>query len=106
MTAETHTAIKLDTVHHLAITVSNIQQTVDWYTSRFGCKVNYQDATWALLEFANIQLAFVVASQHPPHFAVLGDPGQYGQPSLHRDGTRSVYIQDPDGNSVEILALK
>ena len=68
--------------------------------------VKYQDETWALLEFANIRVAFVLPEQHPPHFAVLGDPAAYGQPKTHRDGTRSVYLQDPSGNNVEILALK
>jgi catechol 2,3-dioxygenase-like lactoylglutathione lyase family enzyme len=97
---------KLDTMHHVAIAVSNIKETVDWYTKHFGCKVNYQDETWALVEFANIQLAFVLPEQHPPHIAILGDPAQHGQPKTHRDGTRSVYLKDPAGNNIEILALK
>jgi len=98
--------VKLDTLHHVAISVSNIKETVDWYTKRFGCKVNYQDETWALVEFANVQLAFVLPEQHPPHIAVIGDPAQYGEPKTHRDGTRSVYVKDPAGNNIEILALK
>jgi catechol 2,3-dioxygenase-like lactoylglutathione lyase family enzyme len=97
---------ELATLHHVAITVSNIQETLDWYTHKFACTVKYQDATWAILQFANISLAFVLAEQHPPHFAVLGDPAAFGQPKVHRDGTRSVYIKDPAGNDVEILALQ
>ncbi len=97
---------KLDTLHHVAITVSNLQETLDWYTRKFQCTVKYQDATWALVQFANISLAFVLAEQHPPHFAVIGDPSAYGEPKKHRDGTRSVYIKDPAGNNVEILALQ
>jgi catechol 2,3-dioxygenase-like lactoylglutathione lyase family enzyme len=96
---------KLDTLHHVAITVSDIQKTLDWYTQQFRCTIKYQDATWALVQFANISLAFVLAEQHPPHFAIVGDPDAYGQPKQHRDGTRSVYIKDPAGNNVEILAL-
>ncbi len=95
----------LDTMDHVAVSVGNIAETVDWYTQHFQCKVAYQDETWALVEFANIRLAFVLPSQHPQHFAVLGDPRAYGQPTTHRDGTSSVYIQDPNGNNVEILAL-
>jgi catechol 2,3-dioxygenase-like lactoylglutathione lyase family enzyme len=91
---------------HVAISVINIKATVDWYTHQFDCAVKYQDETWALLEFANIRVAFVLPEQHPPHVAVLGDPAAYGQPKTHRDGTRSVYLQDPSGNNVEILALK
>jgi catechol 2,3-dioxygenase-like lactoylglutathione lyase family enzyme len=89
----------------VAITVSDIQKTLDWYTQQFRCTIKYQDATWALVQFANISLAFVLAEQHPPHFAIVGDPAAYGQPKQHRDGTRSVYIKDPAGNNVEILAL-
>jgi catechol 2,3-dioxygenase-like lactoylglutathione lyase family enzyme len=99
-------AQKLDTLHHVAITVSDIQKTLDWYTKRFHCTVKYQDETWALVQFANISLALVSAEQHPPHFAIIGDPSDYGQPRKHRDGTRSVYVKDPAGNNVEILALR
>jgi catechol 2,3-dioxygenase-like lactoylglutathione lyase family enzyme len=95
----------LDTMDHVAVSVANISETVKWYQQHFQCKVAYQDDTWALVEFANIRLAFVLPSQHPDHFAVLGDPSVYGQPKKHRDGTSSVYIQDPNGNNVEILAL-
>jgi len=96
----------LDTMHHVAVPVTNVQDTVDWYTKNFDCKVSYQDETWALLQFANISMALVLPNQHPPHFAVLGDPAAYGEPQTHRDGTRSVYLKDPSGNAVEILALK
>ena len=95
----------LDTMDHVAVSVANVAETVDWYKQHFRCQVAYQDETWALVEFANIRLAFVLPSQHPDHFAVLGDPSAYGQPKKHRDGTSSVYIQDPNGNNVEILAL-
>jgi extradiol dioxygenase family protein len=96
----------LDTLHHVAVPVTNVKDTVDWYTQKFDCKVTYQDETWALLQFANISMALVLPNQHPPHFAVLGDPAVYGEPKTHRDGTRSVYLKDPSGNAVEILALK
>jgi hypothetical protein len=49
---------------------------------------------------------FVLPQQHPPHFALLRDPALFGEPKTHRDGTRSVYLHDPSGNSVEVLALK
>jgi catechol 2,3-dioxygenase-like lactoylglutathione lyase family enzyme len=97
---------KLATLDHVAVTVSNVKETVDWYTQKFSCTVKYQDETWAIVQFANVSLAFVLAEQHPPHFAVIGDPSSYGEPKKHRDGTRSVYVKDPNGNSVEILALQ
>jgi len=104
--AEVQAALKLDTLHHVAIAVSNVKETVEWYTAHFDCRVTYQDETWAIVQFANVSLAFVLPQQHPPHIAVLGNPNAYGKPEKHRDGTRSVYLKDPAGNNVEILALE
>jgi len=95
----------LDTLDHVAVSVRDVPQSVKWYTTHFKCKVVYQDATWALVEFGNVRLAFVIPEQHPPHIAILGDPKAHGEPKTHRDGTSSVYIKDPDGTNVEILAL-
>lgn len=95
----------LDTLHHAALRVKDVKTAVGWYTQRFRCEVEYQDATWAMLKFANVRLAFVLQEQHPPHVALLGDPAEFGEPQVHRDGTSSVYLKDPDGNNLEILAL-
>ena len=95
----------LDTLHHAAIRVKDVKEAVAWYTERFHCDVEYQDETWAMLAFDNVRLAFVLAAQHPPHLAIIGDPAAFGEPQIHRDGTSSVYVKDSDGNNVEILAL-
>jgi catechol 2,3-dioxygenase-like lactoylglutathione lyase family enzyme len=95
---------QLDTLHHAALRVRDVKAAVAWYTQRFRCEVEYQDETWAMLKFANVRLAFVLQEQHPPHIALLGDPTEFGEPEVHRDGTSSVYLKDPDGNNVEILA--
>ena len=94
----------LDHMDHIAIVVNNIKESVDWYNTYFKCTVVYQDASWAYLDFANIRLALVVASEHPGHigFAVK-NAVQYGELKTHRDGTRSVYIHDPAGNTVEMV---
>ena len=96
---------RLDTLHHAALRVKDVNKAVEWYRQRFCCEVEYQDATWAMLKFANVRLAFVLEKQHPPHIALLGEPADFGTPTTHRDGTSSVYLKDPDGNNVEILAL-
>jgi catechol 2,3-dioxygenase-like lactoylglutathione lyase family enzyme len=95
---------RLDTLHHAAIRVKDVKETVEWYTQRFHCKVEYQDASWAMLAFENVRLAFVIAEQHPPHIAIVGDPATFGAPQVHRDGTSSVYVKDPNGNNVEVMA--
>ena len=94
----------LDRVDHVAISVSEIAQTLDWYCRNFQCEVLYQDETWALVQFANIKLALVVPSQHPPHLGFFTPrAGDFGPLNPHRDGTKSVYITDPAGNSLELL---
>ena len=94
----------LDSLHHIAVSVGDIGKAVDWYREQFRCEVSYQDETWAMLRFANVELALVIPEQHPPHlgFAVR-DAQRYGNLKEHRDGTRSIYISDPAGNAVEMV---
>ncbi|MCA9033610.1 MAG: VOC family protein [Planctomycetaceae bacterium] len=94
----------LDSLHHIAISVPNIAEAVDWYTSTFRCEIAYQDETWAFLKFANLHVALVIPDQHPPHIAfVTPKAGSFGELKTHRDGTRSLYISDVGGNAVELM---
>jgi catechol 2,3-dioxygenase-like lactoylglutathione lyase family enzyme len=95
----------MDRIDHIALSVADIASSVEWYRQRFDCAVLYQDATWAMLEFANIKMAMVVTEQHPPHIAFVSpDAAKWGELQGHRDGTRSIYVNDPAGNAVEIVA--
>ena len=95
----------LDTIHHVAIAVRDLKVAVEWYRAHFHCRVSYQDDTWAMLDFANMKLALVMPEQHPPHLAFVNPEAErFGTLKTHRDGTRSCYVRDPAGNSVEILA--
>lgn len=94
----------LDALHHVAIPVENVARAVDWYRNQFRVRVTYQDETWALLTFANTSLALVVPEQHPPHIGVVHpDARCFGELKTHRDGTASIYLEDSEGNAVEIL---
>ena len=94
----------MDKIHHIAIPVKAIDKAVDWYVSQFDVRVSYQDESWALLKFENLSLALVLPSEHPGHFAIEHDRAEsFGALTPHRDGTESVYIKDPSGNTVEIL---
>jgi len=98
--------VALDAMHHVAISVRDIDEAVKWYAENFRCEISYQDATWALLTFSNVQLALVIPEQHPPHIAFSHPRAeQFGPLKPHRDGTRSTYIADPSGNPVEIMAI-
>ena len=91
-------------LHHVALSVPDIAAAVDWYTKTLNASVTYQDKTWALLNIDNTSIALVLPSQHPPHVAFESpDAERYGDLKQHRDGTASVYVQDPFGNTVEFL---
>lgn len=95
---------QLDELHHVAIEVKDISRAVAWYRAKFRCEISWQDETWALLRFANTSLAFVLPGSHPPHLAFsMEEAEQLGALQPHRDGTRSLYINDSEGNVVECI---
>ena len=90
--------------HHVAICVDDINEAMNWYADNFGAKTIYQDETWALIGTGEVQLALVLPDQHPPHIAFeFEDAEKYGPLTVHRDGTASVYVEDPYGNTLELL---
>lgn len=97
----------LDRVHHVAIAVKDLGQSVDWYTRNFNCRVTYRDDTWAMIEFGNLRMALVTPTEHPPHVGILRqDAEKFGTIRTHRDGVRYVYVKDPAGNTVEVVVDK
>ena len=90
---------EMERIDHIAIVVTNIAQGVKWYTKRFDCKVNYQDKSWAELQFDNIKLALVLPQDHPPHIAFIDESVTNG--TKHRDGSESIYEHDTFGNIIE-----
>ena len=94
-------------VDHIAIHSKNIKKSVKWYVDKFRCEIQYQDDTWALLEFDNISIALVTPGDHPPHFAVV-DPNVTSDSNhkLHRDGIAFLYERDPDANTIEKIDRK
>mgnify|MGYP003125607171 FL=1 len=93
----------MERIDHVAIVVNNITRAVKWYTQNRDCKVKYQDDSWALLQFENIDLALVLPAAPPPHLAfqdntISGDK--------HRDGSEYVYDHDTFGNIIEKIKYK
>ncbi len=96
---------------HVAIPASDIPATVRYYVETFGAVVLYQDKTWAFLRIGQGKLALVTPGQHPPHIALRVDlpaleiaAAHAGKPiDKHRDGTQGIYLNDPEGNVVELI---
>ena len=102
--AENNNLSLLDTIDHIAIQVKNIGETIAWYKQHFKCTVEYQDQSWGYIKFANIYLALVLAEQHPQHLAFnVENAADFGALKTHRDGTKSVYVCDPAGNTIEFV---
>jgi hypothetical protein len=79
---------------------------IKWYKETLKANISFQDETWALLDIDNTAIALVLPSQHPPHLAFESlDAEKYGDLTTHRDGTASVYVKDPFGNTIEFLKL-
>jgi len=99
---------------HAAQIVPDIADAVAWYRDTLpGTRVLYQDESWAFLDANGVRLAFVKRDQHPNHLAWRVDDAelerlaaQHGQEiKLHRDKTRSFYLEAPGGQWVEIIAF-
>jgi len=96
---------------HVAVPARDIAASALWYVENFGAQVLYQDSTWAFLQMGRGKLALVTPAQHPPHTAVRVDEATLAQAAAkagkaidsHRDGTKGIYIDDPDGNQVELI---
>tara|TARA_B100000131_G_C17782294_1_gene477816 strand:+ start:213 stop:530 length:318 start_codon:yes stop_codon:yes gene_type:complete len=92
---------------HIAINCKDINASVGWYCENLDAKIVYSDSTWAMLSLPGINIALTKESQHPPHigFEILDgcDFPEGREVKEHRDGSRYVYIEDPDGNVIEYV---
>ena len=96
--------MKLD---HIAIRVGNIDAAIKWYKSNLGAEIKYSDESWAMMDIGGSKLALVLGEIHPPHIAFsLSENAKFGDKSevkSHRDGSHYVYLDDPFGNTIEII---
>ncbi|BCM89964.1 hypothetical protein IAD21_01815 [Abditibacteriota bacterium] len=96
---------------HVAVPSNDIAYSVRFYVENFGAQILYQDKTWAFLKLGQGKLALVTPTQHPPHVALRVNEATLeaaakaaGKPvDLHRDGTKGIYVSDPDGNAIELI---
>lgn len=98
-------------MHHIAITVQNIKESIDWYTENLNAEVLFEDKTWGLVSVNGFKIAFVFKDMHPPHLCFEIDEETKDELSLkyekefkaHRDGSEYIYVPDISGNTIEFL---
>ena len=99
---------------HVAQQVPDIGAAIDWYRRVVpGCRVLYQDSTWAFIETAGVRLALIRQGDHPDHIAwrVSADElerlaAEHRQTvRAHRDGSRGVYLAAPGGHWIEFISF-
>src|SRR5262249_55884085 len=120
-------AIHTRGLRHLALNVANVSASVEFYSSLFSMQVVWQpDPDNAYLSSGYDNLALHRAptdvsqgEQRLDHLGfIVGTPEDVDQaaevlttrgipllrpPRTHRDGSRSLYLADPDGNVIQIL---
>jgi catechol 2,3-dioxygenase-like lactoylglutathione lyase family enzyme len=120
-------AIRTRGLRHLALNVANVSASVEFYSSLFGMQVVWQpDLDNAYLSSGCDNLALHRAptdvsqsGQRLDHLGfIVETPKAVDQaaevltarripllrpPRTHRDGSRSLYFADPDGNVIQIL---
>ncbi len=115
-------------LRHVALVVKNFQESVDFYTKLLGMRVEWHpDADNIYLTSGNDNLALHRApkdgapagAQRLDHIGfIIGSAEQVdvwcdflkeqkvpilAKPKQHRDGAKSFYCQDPDGNTVQMI---
>lgn len=120
-------AISTRGLRHVALNVADVSASVEFYSSLFGMQVVWQpDPDNAYLSSGCDNLALHQAQRETPqegqHLDHLGfiveSPADVDRaaevlaarsivllkpPRTHRDGSRSLYFADPDGNIIQIL---
>ncbi len=89
---------------HVAIVVSNIADSIKWYCDKFeDTEIIHQDDTWGMINIDGLRLAMVLRDMHPPHIAICLPGKAPAGVGMHRDGSKYVYEEDPDGNVIETI---
>lgn len=98
---------------HIAVVSRDIKADLDFY-SRLGFKVEAHYEDWAMLrdESGHGLALLSPGGKHPPHCALHAATREAVEAianehsvelTLHRDGSISVYLTDPSGNSIEVI---
>lgn len=98
---------------HIAQQVPDIAEAVRWQQDLVpDTRVIYQDDTWALVSAGGVRIAFVLPEQHPNHVAFRVSNARLDEMvaecgltvAVHRDASRSIYLEGPGGLCAEVVA--
>ncbi|MBV9463426.1 MAG: VOC family protein [Verrucomicrobiae bacterium] len=113
---------KFERMGHVAIQVADVERAAKFYRDVLGLEPAWKvDPDWTILTCGRDDLALIRKGpnvHHPPHFglrvaslaevdaayeAIKDKVKIVKEPKLHRDGSKSFYFDDPDGNPVEVI---
>ncbi len=98
---------------HVALLVPDISAALEWWQRTVpGARIVYADDSWGLLEAGGARIAFVTEGEHPQHVAFKVSSGELtrlaaehdAEIALHRDGSRSFYLEAPGDGRLEVIA--
>ena len=94
---------------HSSFIVKNIDKSLKWYVENCDAEILYSSEDWALMNIYGTKLA-LSTGVHPPHIAFRCKKDTlYSIEDIkikHRDGSEAVYIQDLDGNAIELITYE
>jgi hypothetical protein len=105
--------VRIVNFDHVAQQVPDIGEALAWWQRMVpGATVLYADDTWGLIEAGGARLAFVTPHEHPDHLAFKVSDEELDRLAVergaaiavHRDGSRSFYVEAPGENRVEVVA--
>ena len=96
-------------VDHIAILVDDLGISEKWYLDALGGEITHRQANYVRLKIGNTNIALLDKNfdTSKPHIGImcdsLNDLPTCGTKVSHRDGTTGVYLEDPDGNTIEFI---
>lgn len=103
---------ELSFIDHIAIRVSDIHVSEEWYLKHLKAEVVFRDNKYIRLKVKNTYISLIDEKYYPyNHIGILVEnqdelPSDIGKIVEHRDGTVGCYVVDPHGNYIEYIWYK
>jgi catechol 2,3-dioxygenase-like lactoylglutathione lyase family enzyme len=112
MSIETHSICEAVTVNHIAVAVSNLQRSRDWYCKTFGLRVIQESDQSVLLGFGDSMLVLRVEANPGTVSHFMFGINQFNAAELQarlieqglqpQQDSDSFHVRDPDGLNVQV----